>query len=57
MVITGTVRRRLTVPPALDHVSCVLGSRPGNKVIWIAAQSIVTQVLDLEAFRDGLFDP
>jgi hypothetical protein len=57
VVITGILaHRRLTVPPALDHVLHVLLSRPGDKVRGVAASSIVTEVLYLEAFRDG-FDP
>jgi hypothetical protein len=45
----------IILPPALDHVPCGLGCRPGNKVCWIATSSIVAQVLDLKAFRDGFY--
>jgi hypothetical protein len=41
--------------PALVHVPCDLGGCCDHQVIRIAASAIAAQVLDLEAFRDGLY--
>jgi hypothetical protein len=44
-----------SLPPALNQVSCVLGSRPGNKMGWIAALSFIAEMLYLEAFWDRFY--
>jgi hypothetical protein len=54
--MTGLTHRRRTVSLALDHVLHVLLRRPGDKVSRVTASAVVTEMLHLQAVRDG-FDP